>query len=107
MFFNICDDDRDGILDASKLKKVVKLGLSKEEKHIMTKDKEYLKNKIQKLIELIRPPKRKEIREQDVIDACMRSPELIKIIDGYLNLPNLFKTQNSNFSISSFIHNQT
>ena len=45
VFFNICDDDRDGILDASKLKKVVKLGLSKEERHIMAKDKDFLKNK--------------------------------------------------------------
>jgi len=60
---NACDQEGDGYLDHQKLYKIVKLGLSKEEKNLLKKKPEYLDNKIKKLIELINPLKVNDIKE--------------------------------------------
>lgn len=39
--------------------------------------------------------------------ACKRSNYLLKLIDYYLNLPDLFQNAGQKFSVASFLHNQT
>ena len=60
---NACDQENEGYLDKHKLLKIVKLGLSKQEKQMLGKDEHFLDHKIKKLIELINPPKANDIKE--------------------------------------------
>lgn len=65
MFFNACDPDNDGYIDFPKIKKIVFLGLTKEEISECKDDKSKMKlinSKAKEMITLIKPPKKNDIR---------------------------------------------
>lgn len=70
MFFNFCDEDNDGFIDASKIERVVLLGYTKEEKRRDRQEKGFTKNNVDYVIDMIEPVKRRQIRESDLINAC-------------------------------------
>jgi len=108
VFFALCDEDNDGFIDPSKIKHIVELELANKLQELSKQEKDrIIRKKVRSIMKKINAPKSKEISQSDVITACRRTPELIKIFDYYIALPQLYKQKSSTFSISSFIHNQT
>ena len=63
MFVSACDVERDNYIDRVKLKKIMTLGLSKEESELAKKDPNFLDLKVEELVKMIGPAKPDLIRE--------------------------------------------
>lgn len=63
MFVSACDSERDNYIDRVKLRKIITLGLNKEETEAAKKDAGFLDMKVEELVKMIGPAKPDLIRE--------------------------------------------
>ena len=63
VFFSACDLERDNYIDRANLRKIVTLGLSKEEAELIKRDPQYLDSKVEDIVKMIGPAKPDLIRE--------------------------------------------